>query len=301
MRTAKMKIWTAVGVVVLLAAGAAQAWTGVGVASAGGWDDINKGGPVTTVLDASDFTVDQPMADVGLALTDAFNTWDAVEGATRLAFDFLPDDGGNYDVFDGPNDGPPWFNGSANLDQSSDWKYANVVIGGWLPEDYFGAPGNNVLAVTWSGEIYTGRSRKGTWHSEIFFNEAFNWTTDELGGGFDIETVALHEIGHAIGLGHENGVPSVMATYYNGVQRDLFADDIAGVEAIYASGRGGGGGGGGGRGRGRGGPNRLLGDGMDWHLTGVTYLGEAVPEPATLGLLGLGAAVLMLKSKRKKA
>ncbi len=282
----------------------AYEFTGLG--DAGGWDNINKGKSTTTVIDSSDFTLDFSAGDVRTSLTNAFSTWDDVETASGLSFDYKADLAGNYDVFDGPNDsaGPPWFDGySATLDQNADWRYANIVIGGWLPESYFGSP--NVLAVTWSGKLSGGGSRKPTWHSEIYFNDAWNWTDDgaaadiDLANGLvngliDLETVALHELGHAIGLGHENDVPSIMASYYNGTQRSLLDDDIAGLTALYSSEKGGGGGGkGNGNGKGR---NKLIfSDGMQ--ITSITYAGD-VPEPAALTLLALGGLAI-LRQRRK--
>lgn len=38
--------------------------------------------------------------------------------------------------------------------------------------------------------------------AEIWYNSAFNWSTSGTGNNIDIETVALHENGHALGLGH---------------------------------------------------------------------------------------------------
>ncbi len=40
--------------------------------------------------------------------------------------------------------------------------------------------------------------------ADIFFNSAFAWSTSAAGepGRFDVETIALHEIGHLNGLGH---------------------------------------------------------------------------------------------------
>lgn len=303
-----MKFSFVIALVVLLASGSVLGYELNNLGAAGGWDDINKGGAVTTVLDASDYTLDMASEAVRIALINAYTTWDSVEAATGLTFEFKTDKGGNYDVFDGPNDsaGPPWFDGYSNtLDQNAQWRYANIVMGGWLPESYFGNP--NILAVTWTGKLSGGGSRKPTWHSEIFFNDAWAWS-DNPGTNknqIDVETVALHELGHSLGLGHENDkdVPPVMASFYTGVNRTLFADDIDGITALYSGGKSGGGGGkgGGGNGGGKGKPDKLIGGDIDWYLSGVTYYDAVsmtpVPEPATLSLLTLGGLAILRRKR----
>jgi Matrixin len=90
--------------------------------------------------------------------------------------------------------------------------------------------------------------------SDIFFNSAFPWSTAAGGesGKFDLETIALHEIGHLSGLGHsalgetelrpEGGRRVVAAeaimfpiAFAAGSvsARTLRADDIAGISDIY--------------------------------------------------------------------
>src|SRR3954451_6337083 len=51
--------------------------------------------------------------------------------------------------------------------------------------------------------------------------------------GVNLFNVALHEIGHAIGLDHYNAVPAIMNAVLNPNVTDLRQSDIDGVQAIY--------------------------------------------------------------------
>ena len=66
---------------------------------------------------------------------------------------------------------------------------------------------------------------------DIDFNSAKTWNN---GTTYDLETVALHEIGHALGLDHSTvNSSAVMWASYTGVKQTLSADDIAGIQALY--------------------------------------------------------------------
>ncbi|MFH0981933.1 MAG: matrixin family metalloprotease, partial [Planctomycetota bacterium] len=67
---------------------------------------------------------------------------------------------------------------------------------------------------------------------DMHFNEAVTWS---LTGDFHQFTVALHESGHGLGLGHSDVPEAVMWPYYTGVRTVLHADDIACIRSIYSS------------------------------------------------------------------
>lgn len=55
-------------------------------------------------------------------------------------------------------------------------------------------------------------------------------------GAFDYETVALHEIGHLLGLDHEPGISEAIMypSISRGVTKGLNQDDINGIRALYS-------------------------------------------------------------------
>ena len=66
---------------------------------------------------------------------------------------------------------------------------------------------------------------------DMHLNAAENWS---IGSGVDVFSVALHEAGHALGLGHSDQPSAVMYPYYH-LASGLSADDIAGIQALYGA------------------------------------------------------------------
>ena len=52
------------------------------------------------------------------------------------------------------------------------------------------------------------------------------------GNGFELASVALHESGHSLGLGHDPTTGSVMTPWYTG-QTTLGPSDIARIQKLY--------------------------------------------------------------------
>jgi hypothetical protein len=107
--------------------------------------------------------------------------------------------------------------------RSIDILFASRAHGDAYP---FDGPGG-VLAHTFYPAPINGEPVAGDMH----FDADENW---HAGAIVDLFSVALHETGHALGLGHSSNPGAVMYPYYR-MQTGLTSDDIAGIQALYGA------------------------------------------------------------------
>ena len=104
-------------------------------------------------------------------------------------------------------------------------------------EMYGKAFGHDTLALTtwwfWEGELLEG---------DIGFNQTKRWDSyrgnTKPGLVYDLRRVALHELGHVLGLGHPDDHGQMVVAMMNstiGNLDSLTTDDIAGIQEIYGS------------------------------------------------------------------
>ena len=173
---------------------------------------------------------------VETAVDRAVASW-ARLGCSPLELVKRPDTGEDADIFD-------FHLGFGGL---GNWQTADVVFGGWMPPSFFEAvagqgAGTTVLAMSvtfiFVGSDGVPTDIDGDQHfdtavNEIYFNDGFSWQGESC---FDVETVALHEIGHSLGLGHFEYPPrAVMNPVYTGSRRELSARDRALACSVWAS------------------------------------------------------------------
>ena len=66
---------------------------------------------------------------------------------------------------------------------------------------------------------------------DMHFNDVENW---KIGADVDVFSLALHEAGHALGLGHSDNPDAVMYPYYH-MHTALSSDDIAAIRELYST------------------------------------------------------------------
>ena len=92
----------------------------------------------------------------------------------------------------------------------------------------------NTLAVTTAW--YSGNQRV---EADIIFNNAFTWDSyrgARRGGVVDVQRVALHELGHVLGLDHPDEAGQTVTAVMNSHVSDtdsLTTDDITGAQRLY--------------------------------------------------------------------
>ena len=91
---------------------------------------------------------------------------------------------------------------------------------------------SSTLAVTRTFSSGTNNIRSG-----IIFNTAVTWDVynGNLTSDQEFRRVAVHELGHALGLGHETRFPAIMAPTISNTIEQPQADDIGGVATLYDS------------------------------------------------------------------
>ena len=106
--------------------------------------------------------------------------------------------------------------------QQGDPRFGDIRIGGM-------AQSGGQLAFAFVPPPFNG----GTDAGDIFFNTSYWWQTN--GTTYDLETVAIHELGHALGMAHSAIATADMYGSYNGAKQALTSDDTAGIQSIYGA------------------------------------------------------------------
>lgn len=157
------------------------------------------------------------------AIRRAFDTWEAASG---LRFTEVPDCGFDHnDTRCAEPDIRIRFGRGTHTSDRGDPSFDGA--GGSAAHTFGPAPDRFADQITSPGDIH--------------FDDAELWRIDRV---TDLQTVATHEIGHAVGLAHapssscpagyKAGRPIMCATVY-GLQHDLATDDVNGVRALYGT------------------------------------------------------------------
>lgn len=110
---------------------------------------------------------------------------------------------------------------SAEGNQQGDSRFGDIRIS-MIPQAA-GVLGTALLPPAYNG---------GTAAGDIILSSNVSWA---INANYDLQTVAMHEIGHALGLGHSAITSAVQYTYYTSIKQSLSTDDIAGLQSIFGA------------------------------------------------------------------
>lgn len=177
----------------------------------GAWDASR---PITYSIAPDGVAWDQGTNDVNARLNAAYGgtAWRASVAralqtwAVAANLNFVPVGDGSFG-FNAPGE------------QQGDPRFGDIRIGGYD----FGP--TTTVAQTY-GPPPNGQTGAG----EVELDTANNFAP---GSKYDLQTIALHELGHSLGLGESPRPSSIMYTYYSGVRQSLSPYDVEGIRAIY--------------------------------------------------------------------
>jgi hypothetical protein len=195
-------------------------------------------------------------AQTGAAIDAGLATWAAAPALKKVTIVKRADTAVDPDIFDG------FFGIGTDPDEANATPFqADIVEAGWRPRAFFeaaGGPGGGrgILAftitfiftddVTGDPTDINGDNYFDTALAEVYYNDTFgDATTDRAGNpwrinqplpAIDVQTVALHENGHALELGHFGPPPAaVMNPVYAGIRQAPLPIDLAGMNAVWSS------------------------------------------------------------------
>uniref|UniRef100_A0A182SLS9 Peptidase metallopeptidase domain-containing protein n=1 Tax=Anopheles maculatus TaxID=74869 RepID=A0A182SLS9_9DIPT len=112
---------------------------------------------------------------------------------------------------------------------------ADIIVGfgsGHHGDNYpFDGPGNVLAHAFYPYEM-------NAYGGDVHFDEDENWkeNSTHLSEGVDFYSVAIHELGHSLGLAHSPVYSSLMFPYYKGIaQGTLDYDDILAMYQLYST------------------------------------------------------------------
>ncbi len=105
--------------------------------------------------------------------------------------------------------------------QQGDSRFGDVRIGGMSLSP-------NVLATCFLPPAFNG----GTLAGDMVINTTQSW---QINNDYDLQTVGIHEFGHALGLDHSALSTADMYSIYNSQKQSLTSDDISGIQAVYGT------------------------------------------------------------------
>jgi hypothetical protein len=222
---------------------------------------LAQGNDITYLVATNRATTESGLteAQTTAAIVRGLDTWNADEAVEpdifRRAYP-----GGDVTIFDELIDEEFRTRFDDFRNQAGNPFVADIVNAGWLPRAYFetvGGPGGGrgilAFSVTFiflnddgSPTDIDGDNRLDTALNEVYYNNTFGdrrddrvgnpWLIDQPLPAIDVETVALHENGHSLGVGHFGPPPdAVMNPVYAGIRHLPFSADDAAMNAVWSS------------------------------------------------------------------
>lgn len=122
----------------------------------------------------------------------------------------------DLDLVEVPDDGSAF---SVSGNQQGDGRFGDIRIAA-TPQ------GAGVLGLAFYPPPFNG----GTLAGDIVMNTSSLWAIQST---YDVQTVAVHEFGHALGMDHSHISTAVMHATYSSVRQNLSSDDTSGIRSLY--------------------------------------------------------------------